>query len=166
MPVAPRKTTEALAVLVAAMSAAAWSCGVAAAAPGGAGTVVPLKQLYRTCNFASSLSPAVTGHGIAEAEIKSASSTVTAQVHLTAAEPNTPYNVRLIQAPSSSPSCGPGDPGVTAGVLGTDALGAGSITLTTRVAGSATGVWVALDRPAAHAQTPSEYYTSDIIVPI
>ena len=79
--------------------------------------------------------------------------------------PNTPYDVRLIEMPrSSASSCNAGDPGVIAGVLTTDAAGAGSVTLRGPVASGATGAWMFISRPGEFAQTPAEFYTTDFVL--
>lgn len=59
---------------------------------------------------------------------------------LAAAEPDTRYEVRLIQFPRpSSTGCAGGDSGVVVEVLATDAAGAGRITLRDVVDGDTTG---------------------------
>ncbi|MDT7762892.1 MAG: hypothetical protein QOC63_2312, partial [Mycobacterium sp.] len=80
------------------------------------------------------------------------------------AEPDTPYNVRLIQMPRpSSASCNAGDPGVAGGVLQTDDGGAGALTVRGPISPGATGVWMFVSRPGELSQTPAEFYTSDFV---
>jgi hypothetical protein len=92
---------------------------------------------------------------------------VIADVQIATAEPETPYDVRLIQVPRpSSASCNAGDPGVTGGVLFTDGAGAGGVTVRGHIVSGATGAWVFISRPGEFSQTPAEFYTSDFVVPL
>ena len=87
-----------------------------------------------------------------------------ADVRIVTAIPNTPYDVRLIQMPrSSASSCNAGDPGVTAGVLLTAGVGAGSVTVRGPVASGATSAWIFISRPGEFSQTPAEFYTTDFV---
>jgi hypothetical protein len=89
---------------------------------------------------------------------------VIADVQIATAELNTPYDVRLIQMPrSSASSCNAGDPGVSGGVLLTDAVGGGGITVRGPIASGATGVWLYITRPGEFSQTPAEFYTTDFV---
>src|SRR5439155_321868 len=70
------------------------------------------------------------GFARATAMVHVSGSNVVADVVIVTAEPNTPYDVRLIQMPrSSASSCNAGDPGVISGVLLTDGGGAGGVSL-------------------------------------
>ena len=87
-------------------------------------------------------------------------------MQLIAAEPQAHYNVRLIQSPRSSAGCVAGDAGVTAGGIDTDGSGAGALTLQDTISANATAVWVFIDRPSPHTQTPIDFYTSEFIASI
>jgi hypothetical protein len=132
-----------------------------------AGTLVPLTPKFRACDFTWAVNVPTFGKGSGQAVIsKAASNNVVAQVGLIAAEPQTHYNVRLIQSPRTSPGCGAGDTGVIAGGIDTDGSGAGTVTLQNPLAANTTGVWIFVDRPSPHSQTPIDFYTSEIITPI
>ena len=148
--------------------AAFWGgTGVAAADASSAGTLVPLSPKFRACDFTWALNVPTNGKGSGQAVIsKAGSNKVVAQVQLIAAEPQTHYNVRLIQSPRPGVGCAAGDAGVTAGGLDTDGSGAGAVTLQDTISANTTGVWVFVDRPSPHSQRPIDFYTSDIIAPI
>ena len=61
-------------------------------------TTVPLRQVLRTCDFSMILFGG-TGHGSGTSVIRRGGSGVAADVHLVTAEPDTHYDVGLIQAP-------------------------------------------------------------------
>ncbi|WAJ44593.1 hypothetical protein OK015_26360 [Mycobacterium sp. Aquia_216] len=145
-----------------------WSAtGVATADASSAGTPVPLTPKFRACDFTWAVNVPTFGKGSGHTVIsKAASNNVVAQVQLIAAEPQTHYNVRLIQSPRTSAGCGAGDAGVTAGGIDTDGSGAGAVTLQNAIAANSTGVWVFVDRPSPHSQTPIDFYTSEIITAI
>lgn len=141
--------------------------GVAAADANSAGSLVPLTPKFRACDFTWAVNVPTMGKGSGQAVIsKAASNKVVAQVQLIAAEPQAHYNVRLIQSPRTSAGCGAGDIGVTAGGIDTDGTGAGTMTLEGAISANSTGVWVFVDRPSAHSQTPIDFYTSEIVTPI
>ncbi|WP_407688556.1 hypothetical protein [Mycobacterium sp. HUMS_1102779] len=148
-----------------AAAAALWTAGgEAAASPAGASTLVPLTQKFRACDFTPAINMQSKGHGTAHAVIgRDATQTVTAHVHLVAAEPGVHYTVRLIQAPSSSVSCTAGSAGVTTGVMDTDPTGTATLALRDALSPNTTGAWVFVERPSQNSQTPSEYYTSEFI---
>ena len=130
-------------------------------------TTVPLRQFLRSCDF--SMIPYVggTGHGSATSVIRRGGSRVAADVRLVTAQPDTHYDVGLIQAPRpSSATCGPGDPGTAFGSLNTDGAGTGAVTVQDGVRPGTTGVWVVIQRPNEHSQNPAEFYTSDFIAPV
>ena len=78
--------------------------------------------------------------------------------------PNTPYNVRLIQVPRpASQPCNAGDPGVAMGVLITDGVGTGAVTVQDSVRSGATGAWVFVEGPPDPGEIRGEFYTSDLI---
>jgi hypothetical protein len=155
------------AVLVA---ASALNPAVAAAAPAGTsgGTVVPLRDILRACDFSPLPRGATQSRATASAIIRANGGTVTAEVHL--AEPGAPgahYDVSLIQAPraSSSPCTSPG-PGVAVGSLDSDAVGQATTTVQDSIRPGTTGVWVLIQRPNPYSQGPAEFYTSDFVASV
>jgi hypothetical protein len=155
-----RKLTQA--TVVAAAAVLVISPAIASATPGST-AVMPLIGKFRACDF--TLEKFVNAHGYARAvaHLSTSGPNVVATVDLTTAEPNTNYDVRIIQTPRASMGCAPGAPGVVTGSLQTDGGGAGSTTLQGPVDSGATGAWVMVQRPAPHSQTPAEFYTSDFI---
>ncbi|BBY24479.1 hypothetical protein MSTO_46840 [Mycobacterium stomatepiae] len=140
--------------------------GVAAADVSSGGSLVPLTPKFRACDFTWAVNVPTMGKGSGQTVISKASNKVVAQVQLIAAEPGSHYNVRLIQTPRTSAGCGAGDAGVSAGGIDTDGSGAGTVTLDGPIAANSTGVWVFVDRPSPHSQTPIDFYTSEIVTPI
>jgi hypothetical protein len=124
---------------------------------------MPLIAKFRACDF--TLEKWVSGHGYTRgvAHLSTSGPNVVATVDLATAEPNTSYDVRIIQTPRASIGCAPGAPGVVTGSVQTDAGGAGSTTLQGPIDSSATGAWVMVQRPAPYSQTPAEFYTSEFI---
>jgi hypothetical protein len=155
-----RKLTQA--AVVAAAGVLVISPAVASATPGST-AVMPLIGKFRACDF--TLEKWVSAHGYtrAVAHLSTSGPNVVATVDLATAEPNTNYDVRIIQTPRASIGCAPGAPGVVTGNLQTDAGGAGSTTLQGQIDSSATGAWVMVQRPAPYSQTPAEFYTSEFI---
>ena len=91
-------------------------------------------------------------------------STVTADVFLVIGQPNTPYQVRLIQGPlPGTQTCNAGDPGVASGVLNTDGNGTGAVTLHAALRSGATNAWVFVDGPPDPGQIRGEFYTSELL---
>ncbi|CQD20967.1 hypothetical protein BN1232_05102 [Mycobacterium lentiflavum] len=141
--------------------------GVATADASSGGSLVPLTPKFRACDFTWAVNVPTMGKGSGQAVIsRAAANRVVAQVELIAAEPGAHYNVRLIQSPRTSAGCGAGDIGVSAGGLDTDGSGAATTTLEGPIAANSTGVWVFVDRPSPHSQTPIDFYTSEIVTPI
>jgi hypothetical protein len=140
--------------------------GVAAADASSTGAIVPLTPKFRACDFTWAVNVPTMGKGSGQTVISKSASTVVAQVSLIAAEPQAHYNVRLIQSPRTSAGCGAADAGVAAGAIDTDGSGAGSVTLQNTIVANTTGVWVFVDRPSPHSQTPIDFYTSEIVTPI
>jgi hypothetical protein len=128
---------------------------------------MPLDATFRTCD-GKQLGKHVASNqfGRAFAEVTTPGNNVSAVVTLATAVPDMQYNVRLIQVPRSTLACGPGDPGVIAASFVTDATGAGGVTVQGPIQSGTTGVWVFLDRPAAHSQTPAEFYTSTFVAAV
>jgi hypothetical protein len=158
----------AAALALAAPPATALADGVGGAgASGGGGTLLPFAQMSRRCDFSKTQFNGPTGFARVTGTMRSDGKTVTADVQLATAIPDTHYDVRLIQVPRpSSAPCWGGDPGVALGALNTDGGGAAAVTLSDAIEPGATGAWVWITRPDAFAQAPAEFYTSDFIVPI
>ena len=136
-----------------------------AAADAANGGMVPLTSIFGPATSARySMSPAA-GNGFSQAFIGTGgTNTVTADVHLAIGKPNTPYNVRLIQGPRpASQTCNAGDPGVASGVLNTDGIGTGAVTLHDSVRSGATNAWVFVEGPPDPGEIRGEFYTSDLI---
>ncbi len=124
--------------------------------------MIPLSSKFRSCDFTPVRVNAV---GSASGQVfigTGGSNTVTADVHLAIGQPNTPYNVRLIQGPRpGTQTCTAGDPGVVAGVLNTDGNGTGALTLSAPIRAGATNAWVFLEGPPDPGKIRGEFYTSD-----
>lgn len=130
-------------------------------------TFVPMNQVSRRCDYSETDYNGPTGYARATSVVRTSGSNLSADVTMDTAIPNMRYDVRLIQVPrpSSTPCLGT-DPGVAAGVLQTDGVGHGTVTLTDSIEPGATGAWVWITRPDAFSQNPAEFYTSDLIVKI
>lgn len=142
--------------------------GTSAASPQDSsdGTHVPLNRIYRHCDFTARGGDAERAEGTAFSLMRSTGESIVADVTLAAAQPNTVYDVRLIQAPRpSSETCAAGDPGVQTAVMTTDNAGAASLTIVDDIDDGSTGSWVYISRPSPFAQTPVEYYTSNVVAP-
>jgi hypothetical protein len=134
---------------------------------GGGATFVAFTQMFRRCDFSSKTHIGPTAYGRPTAWLRNTGSELIADVQIATVIPNTPYDVRVIQMPRSSATpCNAGDPGVIAGVLFTNDVGEGSLTLRGPVASGATGAWMFISRPGEFRQTPDEFYTSDFVVSI
>jgi hypothetical protein len=160
------KLTHAV-LAAAALALVAVSPATASAAPDDSGAAqMPLTSKWRACDFTVMKWPDATGYGRPFAQVSSSAGTVTANVTINTAQPNTHYDVRVIQTPRPSIGCAPGAPGVITGGLQTDGAGVGGVSLVGPVASGATGAWVIVSRPAAHSQTPEEFYTTTFIAAI
>jgi hypothetical protein len=153
------------ALVVAAASSMFASPAIASATPTD-GAVMPLLSKWRACDFTLEKWVDAVGDGRGIAHLGTSGSNVVTTVDMATAEPNTRYDVRIIQTPRASIGCAPGAPGVITGSLQTDAIGSGSTTLQGPVASGATGAWVIVERPAANSQTPAEFYTSGFVASI
>lgn len=100
------------------------------------------------------------------AEITSDGRTATAHIEMLDGARNAQYTVRVIPAPHASLGCLPGDPSIATGALSTDGFGNGSSTVQLSVAPGTSGVWVAVDLPQAHSQSPAEFYSSDFVASV
>jgi hypothetical protein len=154
------------AIAAMAVSLMAINPATVSAAPDQGVAQVPLTSKWRACDFTIMKWPDATGYARPFAQVSSSSGTVTADVTINTAVPNTHYDVRVIQTPRPSIGCAPGAPGVIAGGLQTDGAGVGGVSLRGPVASEATGAWIIVSRPAAHSQTPEEFYTSTFIAAI
>ncbi|MGE2837290.1 hypothetical protein [Mycobacterium sp. SMC-4] len=125
-------------------------------------TTVPLSQKQRRCDFSENPYQGAGDYGRAVAYMRSDGSTVTADLQFATGKPNTHYDVRLIQVPRGL-HCAPGDPGVAAAALITDAAGGGAVTVSAPIASGASGAWVSVTRPSAFSQHPEEFYTTDFL---
>lgn len=142
--------------------------GTAAAAPDSATTLVPLQNKVRQCDFvpAQFADGRGTGWGSATAHIGTPDpGTVSAQVYMQTAQPNTAYQVRVIQMPRpASAPCGAGTPGTVTGALHTDAAGTATTTVSGPLMSGATGAWVVIEGPPFPGKPSGEVYTSDFVV--
>jgi hypothetical protein len=146
------------------VAAAALTIGTPATASAEAGkTMIPLLSNYKTCDFVEQNWVPATGDGRGTAYVAASGTTATVDVDLVTAEPNTHYDVRVIQLPRASIGCAPGAPGVFTGGFVTDGLGAGRTTLSGPIESGATGAWVIISRPGEYTQTPAEFYTSEFV---
>jgi hypothetical protein len=137
-----------------------------ASATGDGAAQMPMTSKWRACDFTLMKWPAARGDARPFAEVTSSGGSVTANVTIHTAVPNTHYDVRVIQTPRPSMGCAPGAPGVIAGGLQTDGRGVGGVSLIGPIASDATGAWVMVSRPAAHSQTPDEFYSTTFIATI
>jgi hypothetical protein len=128
--------------------------------------VMPLLSKFRACDFTLENWVDAVGYARGIAHVSTAGSTITATVDMATAEPNTHYDVRVIQTPRASIGCAPGAPGVITGSLQTDAGGTGSTSLQGPIESNATGAWVMVQRPSAFSQTPAEFYSSTFVASI
>lgn len=130
-------------------------------------TMVPLQNQIRRCDFdvAEHLTGYGSGTGSGFADIGAADSgTVRADVHLQTAAPDTVYQVRLIQLPRVSyATCGAGAPGVSTGVMTTDAVGTASTTVTAPRMQGATGAWVVVEGPPPPGKVIPETYSTTFV---
>ena len=154
------------------MSASALTSAVTmGAGTAAAGAPVPINPDLRNCDFslvATQQQVPRTTVGRGTANIRSSGSTVTADVHMTFSnQPGAHFDVGLIQVPRpSSATCGPGDPGTTFATLDTDPSGTANVTITAPIRQGATGVFVIVESPQPHNQTPGEFYTSEYVSPV
>lgn len=100
------------------------------------------------------------------AEISSDGHSVVAHIDMTNGADSAQYVVRMIPAPRAQLGCLAGDRGITTGTLSTNEFGDGSVTLAAPVSPGTTGVWLAVDLPAAHSQVPREFYSSNYIASV
>lgn len=151
-------------VVIAALGMIGFGTG-SAAADAVNGGMVPLTSIFRACDQSKIQYVPPAGNGNSQAVIGTGgTSTVTADVRLAVGKPNTPYNVRLIQVPRpASQPCNAGDPGVATGVLITDGVGTGAVTVQDSVRSGATGAWVFIEGPPDPGEIRGEFYTSDLI---
>ncbi|MCW1823643.1 MULTISPECIES: hypothetical protein [Mycolicibacterium] len=143
--------------------------GGVGAPPASATTMVPLSNHIRNCDFAEGLflDGMGSGSGGGFAHIGGDGSQASAQVTMQSARPDTDYRVRLIQMPRSAvATCSAGDPGVSSGVLHTDASGSGTVTVSGPVVDGAGQAWVVVEGPPAPGRIRSDVYSSDFLASI
>lgn len=164
-----RLKTCATAATVLVWPAATFAIGTADAE--GAGTTVVFDAKLRRCDFSLVSFAVQQPHpslGTGYAVVHTAGSRVVADVHLVdAPEPGTHFDVGLIQMPRpASATCGPGDPGTAFTALDTDGAGSANATVQDSIRPGTTGVWVIIEQPNPHSQSPAEFYTSEFVVPV
>jgi hypothetical protein len=161
-----RKLTSAIFVAIAA-TLPLTSVATATPAEASGAVQMPLAGELRACDFTFLAYVISRGNGRPFAELSTAgSNTVAANVTMVTGQPDTRYDVRVIQVPRPSQHCAPGDPGIIAGSLQTDAGGNGGVSLRGPIASGATGAWVVVDLPADNAQTPVEFYSTSFVAAI
>ncbi|WP_308170406.1 hypothetical protein [[Mycobacterium] fortunisiensis] len=141
----------------------------AGTAPATASTMVPLSNHIRQCDFVEGqfLDGMGAGTGNGFADIGSDGAQVSARVTLQSARPDTEYRVRLIQLPRSSvATCSAGDPGVSSGILHTDASGTSTITVSGPEVDGTTAAWVVVEGPPAPGRIRSDVYSTDYPVKV
>jgi hypothetical protein len=141
--------------------------GTAAAGPSGE-TKVPITTTVRTCDFTALIDHVFWGKvpdGQGQATIRKSGNTVIADVQFVdSREVGFHYDVGLIQVPRpSSAPCGPGDPGTAYVGMDIGPDGTAAVTVQDTLRSGTTGVYVKIQRPAAHSQDPAEVYTSTFI---
>jgi len=140
------------------------------AAPAQAASAVsmPLLVDMHSCDFQKVNYARHFGPGWAQpvAQISSDGHTATARVEIKDGTPNAQYVARLIPAPHAALGCEAGAPGIGTAAVSTDATGTGSATVQAPIGAGTTGVWVALELPAPHSQTPAEFYSPTFIASV
>jgi hypothetical protein len=149
----------------AAATIAVAACGATAAfaEPAAPDYRMALLPTMRACNFQQVEHVSGRTWARPRAEITTAGGVVVARVDITDGASNARYVVRLIPAPHPTLGCLAGDPSITTGAMVTDDNGTGSAMLQSQVASGVTGVWLAVDLPALHSQTPEEFYSSNYV---
>jgi len=149
-----------------AIAAAAIPALTVLAAPAHAASTQLLLTEMRSCDFHRVSYAQTPGKALPYAHITSDGHTATAQVDIRQGTPNAQYVVRLIPAPHAKLGCLAGDPSIGTASLTTDGAGTGSATAQVPIGSGVTGMWVAVDLPAPHSQTPNEFYTSSFTAPV
>lgn len=129
--------------------------------------IVPFTGIFRRCDHSRTpMHP--SGFGTGYAVIGRSGNTVTAEVRIAVARPNTSYVVRLIQMPRPGVGCTAGDPGVAEATMVTDPAGSGSVTVSGSVMAGATGAWAQVLGPFGGntAAITGEVYSSDYVAGI
>jgi hypothetical protein len=160
-----RQMTAAIAVAVTFTTIGA-TLRLAASASAAGGYRMILLATMHTCDF-QPVDHAIGRAGATPlAEITTDRHSASAHIDLTNGTPNVHYVVRLIPAPHAVLGCLAGDPSITTGTLRTDDSGTGSATLQAHLASGTTGMWLAVDLPSTHSQTPAEFYSSNYIATV
>lgn len=155
-----------VAVMAATIAVIVTCATVASAEPTAAGYRMTLLPTMRACNFQQVNHVFGRSWARPRAEITTAGGVVIAHVDMTDGASDARYVVRLIPAPHPMLGCLAGDPSITTGALVTDDNGTGGATLQSRVTSGADGVWLAVDLPAPHSQTPEEFYSSNYVAAV
>ncbi|KGI68468.1 hypothetical protein MJO55_14615 [Mycolicibacterium rufum] len=138
--------------------------GAGVASAESAVTVMPFQEKLRRCDFSQIKYVGGSYYGRATAQLRVEGGTVVADVTFFTGQPNTRYDVRLIQMPrASAAGCEAGAPGVASAALFTDGGGAGTVTVRGPIMPGATGAWLSLSRRASNSQQPEEFYTTSFI---
>lgn len=148
-------------VLLAALVAVPAGTGVGSAAPDET-AVMPMTSIVRACDYTPAEYISRTGNARAVAFVHPpAADSVTIDVQLQTALPDTDYYVRVFSMPRGSADCG-----VVPVRVRTDGAGAAYVTVTTPIDAATTGVWASIERPSPFSQQPAEVYTSDFIAKV
>jgi hypothetical protein len=163
-------TTAKSAAVITAVTSSAFAVAIGVASADQGGTIVALDSTLRNCDFSAVSTPPLgvePALATGSVRIHKSGSTAVAEVYLAdSPEPDTHFDVGLIQEPRpSSAGCGPGAPGTAYTGLQTDGAGVGTTTVQSTLRPGTTGVWVIIERPSPHSQDPAEYYTSEFLVP-
>jgi hypothetical protein len=162
-------STTVAAVLAAAFSVVWMSLGasVASASPASMSTPMPLSGQLRACDFTALKWQPNPGYARPVAHVGTdGAGNVVATVDIDTGQPNTLYDIRVVQTPRPSSGCAAGAPGVITGGVQTDDAGVGHATVQGPAAKGATGAWVAVELPSGLSQTPAEFYTTEFIASI
>ena len=169
MPRSARSTALRVATVGVAIAAQLAFCASAAADTSNSldAVQVPMTAVLRVCDFSAKTYVPTVGDGRRAASISAVGTTMSAQVSLLTAQPDTQYTVRLIQVPRPDPArCAVADPAASSTVLNTDDAGNGTVTVQDELRPGTTGTWVAIDRPQQYAPIPAEHYASDFVAPL
>lgn len=158
---ARRGTCVLVATLIAGSVAVSAGSGIAASAPEQT-TVVPMTTILRACDFSAAEHTLRMGNAHAMSFVHPATAgSVTVDVQLETAVPNTDYYVKVFTTPRVSWDCG-----VAPILMHTDGVGAATVTIHTPVDSGTAGVWASVERPDPYSQQPAEVYTSIFIAKV
>lgn len=154
-------------IALAAVPVAVLPAGTGPAAADSGPAIVPFTGVFARCDHSKTTMPP-SGNATGFAAIGRSGNTVTAEVRMSLARPNTPYTVRLIQMPRPGVGCTPGDPGVAETTMFTAGAGNGAATVAGPVMGGATAAWVQVLGPFGGNTSiiTGEVYSSDFLAKI